>query len=59
MAIKEKSMQVGDLVVPKKYPRWVMLVVDVFLDGKHVRLKRGSQITVGEIKHFKVINASR
>ena len=52
-------MQIGDLVAPKKYPRWVMLVVDVFLDGKHVRLKRGSQITVGEIKHLKVINASR
>ena len=52
-------MRVGDLVVPKRYPRWVMLVVDVFLDGKHVRLKRGSQITVGKIKHLEVINEGR
>ena len=48
-------MQVGDLVAPKKYPRWVMLVVDVFLDGKHVRLKRGSQVTVGTIKDLMVL----
>ena len=51
-------MQVGDLVAAKKYPTWIMLVVGMYLDGKHVRLKRGSQITVGKIKHLKVINAS-
>jgi hypothetical protein len=51
-------MKVGDLVTPKKYPRWAMLVVDVFLDGKHVRLKRGSQITVGVIKNLTVLEHS-
>ena len=52
-------MKVGDLVSPMFYPKWVMLVTQIFLDGKHVRLQRGSRSSVGVIKELRVVNESR
>ena len=49
-------MKVGDLVSPRRYPKWIMLVTQMFLDGKHVRLQRGSRSSVGVIKELRVVN---
>ena len=52
-------MKVGDLVSPRRYPKWIMLVTQMFLDGKHVRLQRGSRSSIGVIKELRVVNESR